>query len=364
MLTSLRVRNFRLFRDLRIEALGRINLIGGQNGVGKTSLLEAIYLLSMAAIPQAVLKIGATRGVPVIEGQEHPLLNTFWQPLFQNLDLARPVQVKAQDDRVGRRKVEMRVSAAGAAEQEAKAIEAQIRGDGAGNRDRATGLAVPITDGRETVLTSWHHSGQDRRSGRIEIRGRDVELSGGTPGAQSVAFVSARNGNPAEDVHLLARLRKRKQTDLLLKALQVVEPRLRTVEENSASGPPVLVGDIGLNELLPLSQMGEGLTRVARLILAVAEARDSLVLVDEFENGIHYSLLEHVWSAVDEAARAYGAQVFATTHSYECLRAANRSLGENLRYHRMERDSAENVRCVSFDDSEVTTSVQHGFEVR
>ena len=143
-----------------------------------------------------------------------------------------------------------------------------------------------------------------------------------------------------------------------------MEPRLRTVEENSASGPPVLVGDIGLNELLPLSQMGEGLTRVARLILAVAEARDSLVLVDEFENGIHYSLLEHVWSAVDEAARAYGAQVFATTHSYECLRAANRSLGENLRYHRMERDSAENVRCVSFDDSEVTTSVQHGFEVR
>ena len=366
MLTSLRVRNFRLFRDLQVEGLGRINLIGGRNGAGKTSLLEAIYLLALVGSPQAVIKIGAARGVPVIEGQDRPLLNTFWQPLFLGLDLGRAVRIDAQDDDAGRRRIEMCVAPANSAEQEVNAVRAQLRSDRPTDRDRATGLAVPITDGRETVVTSWRQPDQQGEAGRIELRGRDVEHSGRALRTPSVAFVSARNGNPAEDVHLLARLRKKKQSDLLLRALRILEPRFQAVEENSASGVPVLVGDIGLDELLPLSQMGEGLTRVARLILAVAEAQDSLVLVDEFENGIHHSLLEDVWSAVEEAARTYGAQVFATTHSYECLRAASRSLGGNLRYHRLERaeGEGEKFRCVTLDHSEIATSIGNGFEIR
>ena len=45
MLTSLHIKNFRGFRDLTIQPLARVNLIAGKNNVGKTGILEALFLL-------------------------------------------------------------------------------------------------------------------------------------------------------------------------------------------------------------------------------------------------------------------------------------------------------------------------------
>ena len=52
MLESLRVKNYRVFKDLKIDGLHRINLIAGKNNSGKTSLLEAMFLLSGGGNPQ------------------------------------------------------------------------------------------------------------------------------------------------------------------------------------------------------------------------------------------------------------------------------------------------------------------------
>ena len=44
-LTQLNIRGFRGFKDLKVNGLRQVNLIIGRNDAGKTSLLEAIYLL-------------------------------------------------------------------------------------------------------------------------------------------------------------------------------------------------------------------------------------------------------------------------------------------------------------------------------
>ena len=49
MLTSFEITNFRTFSHLRIERLGRVNLIVGKNNVGKTTLLEALRFYGMAS---------------------------------------------------------------------------------------------------------------------------------------------------------------------------------------------------------------------------------------------------------------------------------------------------------------------------
>ena len=85
-------------------------------------------------------------------------------------------------------------------------------------------------------------------------------------------------------------------------------------------------GDIGLPELVPLPAMGEGMTQIAWLVLAIASMPDGVVLVDEIENGIHHSVLPDVWRAIDEAAKQFHTQIFATTHSFECVMAAHESL--------------------------------------
>ena len=123
-------------------------------------------------------------------------------------------------------------------------------------------------------------------------------------------------------------------------------------------------GDIGLSELVPLSMMGEGMTRIARIILAISSAAGGIVMVDEIENGIHYSVLEKVWSAIADAAERAQVQVFATTHSFECMEAAHKALGEKLMFHRIEDTREGRKRCVTLEAEGLAAAIRHGFEVR
>ena len=116
----------------------------------------------------------------------------------------------------------------------------------------------------------------------------------------------------------LARLRNRSATILLLEALQVIEPQgCKAYRENSASGTPMIWGDIGLSELVPLVWHNgrRSWPDLARLVLGISAAPDGVVLMDEVENGIHHSVLPKVWRVIDTAAKQLNTQVFATTHS-------------------------------------------------
>ena len=89
-----------------------------------------------------------------------------------------------------------------------------------------------------------------------------------------------------------------------MNALRIIEPKLQSIEDNSAGGFPMIWGDIGLPELVPLAMMGEGMTRLARLVLAIASAPGGLVLVDEIETGLHHTVLPDVWRAVGRRRRS------------------------------------------------------------
>ena len=159
-------------------------------------------------------------------------------------------------------------------------------------------------------------------------------------------------------------MRIEKQGDFLLEALQVMEPRLRSVEDNSASGTPMIWGDIGLTEMIPLRVMGEGMTRVARIVLGISGAPGGVILVDEVENGIHHSVMSKVWKAIATAAEQFDTQIFATTHSYECVEKAHEGLGvDGFRYHRLSSENGAN-QVVTYDAEALQASIDFGFEIR
>ena len=110
--------------------------------------------------------------------------------------------------------------------------------------------------------------------------------------------------------------------------------------------------------------MGEGMTRLARIVLAISSSPKGVVLVDEIENGLHHSVLGKVWKVVELAARQLGTQVFATTHSFECVQAARRALPHAaFRLHRLEIDNGER-RCVTYGADAIDGAIRHGLEVR
>ncbi len=349
MLRNLAIQNFRVFGELTIKRLGRINLITGRNNSGKTSLLETLFLLSGGGNPKMILDLTGLRGIDSISGTSQTVGETIWKPLFSDLNIGAPVSISGIHSVVGPLKLEVTPD---------QQTTTQLTLE---KLDASTDLA---SNSARILLLRFTGAGIDNE-GRLSIAGPAIQIDfPNTPVPFDSIILSANSGNLKDDAVRLGQLRKRKQGSLVLEALKIIEPRLRSVEDNFALGAPMIWGDIGLSELVPLPFMGEGMTRVARIVLAIASVTDGVVLVDEIENGIHHSVLPEVWKVINRAAENFNVQVFATTHSYECMRDAYRALGaDRLVLHRLETDASGN-RCFTYKPSAIEAAINHELEVR
>ena len=119
-----------------------------------------------------------------------------------------------------------------------------------------------------------------------------------------------------------------------------------------------------------MSIMGDGTKRLLALSLSFKRAQNGVMLVDEVENGLHYSILPEVWKTIDWLSREFNVQVFATTHSYECIKAAHAAsraneFADDLAFVRLQRDRSGGIQCVPYDDAEAFDyAMEYGREVR
>ena len=369
MFQNLEIRNFRLFNHLKMERLGQINLVGGGNNSGKTTLLEALFLLCGTANPQLILSINALRGLNNLITPTTAIRETLLKPLFYQFASNQTIEINGQHDSLDYMRLKITVK-----HKSTIALPLKNRQTDTAPIDPRDPIQISsstLLDNRENVefndlhLTYIHRLGEIGSEGHLHIASDGIQMT--IPSNENpflAIFVSSLSGNPIEDATRLGDLRRRKQGELLVDALKIMEPRLQALEENSAAGYPMIWGDIGLAELVPLSMMGEGMNRIARILLAISTAAGGVVMVDEIENGIHYSVLHKVWSAIADAAERAQVQVFATTHSFECMAAAHQALGDKLMVHRIEQDKEGKNHCVTLEEEGIGAAVRHGFEVR
>ena len=346
MFERINVRNYRGFDDVSVGDLGRINLVAGRNNAGKTALLEAIRLLCGAADPRMAVNSNIVRLVPRGE-QPSWMAETYWKPFFHGLDTGRSLTVCGCHASVGDMNLEIEW------ERSRKTEISRTGGNGA----------------LEKGLYSLKFTYTDPNAGRIESEARETtDKFEFDQKDRYVPFDSAilqpGSGDVRDDAVRLGQLRKRKLGAGFLDALRVIEPRLQRAEDNASSGVPIIHVDVGLPELVPLPVMGAGMTHLARIVLAVASVRGGVVLVDEIENGLHHSILPDVWQVVGREAGRSNVQMFATTHSFECIEAAYEALGKDgFRLHRLEAGES-GVRCVTYAPEEVETALRHDMELR
>lgn len=352
MLTNLNISNYRIFNELEMNHLDRINLIVGRNNSGKTALLEAIFLLAGAGNAEMALNAYVIRGPDQGTPINQKIGETFWKPMFYAFNTTKAVKITGHDALHGPLTLDI-----SSERQEQGTIEFPIDGPD----------SDPVTDllGHRSLV--FHYSGPGNKlvESRIRAKKQGFELKQGNIDPPFLAaIVEPRVGNSQEDAIRLGILRRQKQGHVLLTALKVIEPKLQSVEDNSSSGTPMIWGDIGLTELIPLPAMGEGMTRIARIVLAIAASPDGVVVLDEIETGLHYSVLPKVWEVIDTASKQFNTQIFATTHSFECVEAAHQSLGMNgFLLHRLEANGTEN-RCVTYEPEAITAALQHPLEIR
>ena len=352
MFTRLAIKNFRAFGELEVADLGPINLFTGMNNAGKTSLLEAIFLLSGGGSPHLAVNSNVVRGLAERELQ---IPTALWKEFFVGLDVGKVIEVAGTHQALGELTLNIE---SGLPEQVATAKP--TNGDDIASPPNAT-TNVPDERG----LSFSFSQGDKVARGHILLKGTDIEAARPNVDVPFPATILvSRGGHVHEDAKRLGELRRQKRGDILLEALRIVEPKLQSIEDNSASGAPMIWGDVGLPELVPLAVMGEGMTRIARIVLAISSSPKGVVLVDEIENGLHHSVLEKVWEVVELAARQLGTQVFATTHSFECTQAAHHALSHAaFRLHRLEIENDER-RCVTYSADAIDGAIKHDLEVR
>ena len=348
MFEELRIRRFRLFDELRVESLGRINVLTGRNNSGKTTLLEAILQLCGGGHQGALLTSNHMRELIQPGASPSDWATTRFGHLFHKLDTGTPINVEGKHLEQGKLSIEISFASGGHTRiplgngQDAAPIDGTD----------ATLRYVFQRSGRQTIETTL----------RCTADGFDASEQRGLP-PFPVSLLTMRNGNVREDADRFSALRRKKKHEVVQDALQRIEPRLTNLEINSGRGEPMIFGDIGLPELVPLNMMGEGMVRIARLVLSIATSPKGVVLVDEIENGVHHSAMEKVWKAVHDVATRSGVQIFATTHSLECIHAARRAVGDGLRLIRLQPHVASRP-VVDYAEEALAGAIEFGMEVR
>jgi len=369
------LKNFRCFAGLHLKQLGRVNLIAGKNNTGKTALLEAIHLHNNPSNCQLPVLINKLRGIAEPEKAFSNMVG--W--LFYGRHPEVGLELSSFDEKgINRTLSVYLLDGTTARERFPEAVKELMEAFPEGQWHIVLGgLVMRYEQTSEQSRFSW---GAPNRIG-VGMTWVSGRISWSIPSI----FLASGMSSPEQEVKFFGEVEVAKRQEELLPALRILEPRIQKLslaplvgdpslylsrpvsslspQSSASSGSPtaaapqsdeaVLHGDIGLPRLIPIPLMGEGIRRVLSIVLAIANAPGGIVLIDEVENGLHYSVMKDVWRAIAVAARQMDVQVFATTHSWECIQAAHRAFKEagpyELRYHRLDRQD-ESISVKSFDE--------------
>lgn len=361
MLRSFNLKNFRCFQDFTLEPLERLNLIAGKNNVGKTSLLEAIFIFINPTNPESLFQINRLRGIPR-SGRFEDIEEI--RGFFFDQDLDKVIELSSVEENNVQRSLQICLDKSEKFQREQLTIFDDDTVLSEANESLTTEVRA-----YDTLVLEYHDQNRRRDPSRISLTadGRFIGRYRRERFPLGI-YLTSSTRSPKEDAERFSNLERVGRQDEVLESLRLLEPRLQRLTLLIVDREPIINGDIGMSQLVPLPLMGEGLGRLLSIILAIANAKGGTILIDEIENGLHYSVLTGVWKAIADAARRADAQVVATTHSQECIIAARKAFETSekydFRYHRLERVKDEIFRAVTYDRETLATSDEMNLEMR
>jgi len=312
MITSVRIKNFRCFREVNLRDCRNINVIVGENASGKTAILEAMYLAA-GQTPELALRIRKWRGYDVsARGDFDQIDEAIWSDLFRNYDLDNIVSVDLKGTDVSNRTLKISW------------------------KDRE--IISPVSDDLSSAgFTSAIEFRWMRKNKKIAVirpqfsAGKGFTFFSSDRDKISASFFSsAMPYNVEENVRHFSKMKSARKESFFINAMKTEFPFISGIEVLSHCGVSMLHADISsLPHMIPLSAVSSGVSKLSALLLAMSEHYGGALLVDEIENGFHYSIMESIWRTLYEFSSKNNVQIFASTHSAECLEALANATVDN-----------------------------------
>ena len=214
--------------------------------------------------------------------------------------------------------------------------------------DKQPPIMLPITENGLLIQGPWARTrGNGRLNGAVSLL--NLNLS---------SMQSAWN----------AVIEERREGEIV-QAMRILMPTIDSIQflvgDRRRQG--ILVGQKGAQLRLPIGSYGDGMRRLLAISLALVSTKNGCLLIDEIDTGLHWTVMEDMWLLVVEAAQRYDIQVFATTHSHDCIEGlgalikSRPDLSESVAIQKVHR-SLEQAVCIPGED--IPTVVEQGIEVR
>lgn len=355
MLRTITIENFRCFQAFELQQLGRVNLLVGTNNSGKTSILEAILLLCSQATFEVLPEIMLNRGEYVwvdenVNNRELDIRHLFY----------------GHDIHIGKK-----FSISGSNGVNTEEIVVTIEKNDHRTEFENSGplaLAINYLKRENKTIQVPLSSNQGLPANILRIPGESKNLGVRTQ------YVTTSSLTNKDMLALFDQIVLTPEEDLVIESLRTIEPlveRIASVGPGryiSLSSPGGLVVRLeGSNQRIPIGSMGDGMRRILGLTLAIVNARDGVLLVDEIDTGLHFSAMSNMWRLIWETAKRLNVQVFATTHSSDCwtslaaIASAVNPSEEGITIQRIEKGKPSSV---VFTERQVVIAAERGIEVR
>ncbi len=352
MINRLTIDFFRGIRHLDVQGMERICLFSGKNNIGKSTLLEALFLYMDHATQDVFNKLDYFR-TNIYKNQLRP-----WEPVFYNMDVENGLTISL--------------------EQEGKESKLIYRKDTDYlPRDNGT---IP-----DDVLAQFRSATKESYSLRFNYAEVDYKESGHLYASAEGALRQMKTNLPENEIRPMKSTQYVNMTisriaetvldgvgdleiagekERIVNILRELDPTIEDIVTISKQGIPQLRIRINGN-WLPLQCAGDGVMKLLLICLSMFERENGLLLIDEIETGFHYSMYGKLWRIIDEISKETNCQVIATTHSYEMIAGTkdNISNTDDFAYYRLGK-SKEELKAFRYDYSLLDSALSAEMEVR
>ncbi len=372
MIRSVHIEGYRGLSEFEMRKLGRVNLLVGKNNCGKTSVLEALYFLCSSGDPYALWQLCSRRGERFIDERE--------------LRYGGEREIDVSHLFTGHELIPGQKISIVAKNQSPERFVAVTVGEPSNSEPSAADPPLPPGSGG---LPSPRLALHLKASPPAPVRAIPLSRRGGlsidaleTPNrrparwnwrsAGNIHYISTDSLDGDALIQLWDKIQLTPNEALVLQALRFVDP---TIEQVRATGSGRFYGARGgfiikrSNELLPfpLGSLGDGAWRMLAMAIAVTQCANGFLFVDEIDTGLHYTVMADMWRLIESASKEFNVQVFATTHSYDCVYSLSSICQSDVVEDSevsIQRLEANRTFAVPFSEAEIKVAAERHIEVR
>lgn len=351
------IQNFRGISELKINDLGLVNIFLGKNNYGKTSLLESVFLLSGMSNAMLASRVNCFRDP---SQTPNPLGQIKY--IFHNVQLDNKPTFYGRMDNDDYRKMSITLN-------NTKKLQGPLIRNGMISTSEHSVNALCMSQSFET--------GRLKPNGKLESKKTytcdfctyengqySQDSANDFHENMSARYISSTSDtfNLMDELSLLVRANKK---DEVIKLVKLFDPRIQNIE---VLPDTVYIAFEGIQDLLPISLCGDGLKKFLYIISCVAGGKNKVLLIDEIDNGIHFSAYKLLWKSIIRMARENNVQLMITTHSKEVLAELASTLDDNnsgdVCAYTITKTADDVMRSYRYDGVNVKTAIENHLEMR